>query len=81
MQPPLREDIRDTERVIEMPMADEDITGPGQSRRTAPDIEGEAGRVNAKPGLLARYRMSFDRHLSQPQHGGTGGEASRRQIS
>ena len=65
MQRSLREDVRNTERMIEVPVADEEIPGAGLRRHSPPDIERETRRVNTEPGLLPRDRVAFDRHLSQ----------------
>ena len=90
MERALRQHVRYTERMIEVTVADEEIPRTGLGRGSPPDIEREAGRVDAEPGLFAGDRVPFDRHLPQLQarggrqargDAGARGRAARRQIS
>ena len=79
----LREQVGKAQRVVEVPVREENEARPGELRRAAPGVEGEPRRVDAEPGLLAGDRAALDRELAVPERvDGAGAKfPRRRQIS
>jgi hypothetical protein len=53
--------------VIEVAVAEEDVRRPFELGRAAADVEGEARRVDAKPGRVAGPRGAFEGQLAETE--------------
>ena len=66
-QAALRDDEGQTEGVVEMAVAEEQILGSLELGDSAADVERQARRMDAKPGGVAGPRLAVDRQLAEPQ--------------
>jgi hypothetical protein len=69
VQAALRDEVRHAERVVEVPVGEEQVGDPRQLAGAASGVEGQARRVDPEPGLLARRRASLDRQLAEGESG------------
>ena len=63
----LGKDVRQPQRMVEMPVAEEHVRRAGELERAAPDVEGEPRRMDAEPVVVAGARESLDAEVAKSQ--------------
>lgn len=59
----MREQEGQSQRVVEVPVGQQDVADPAELQRPAPHVEGDSRRVDPEPGLVAGTRSTLDREV------------------
>lgn len=70
VHPPLRQNKRQPQNVVEVAMRNEQGSGRHQLRHTPADIEGQARRLHPKPGLFTGRRRAINRESPEGERSG-----------